>query len=144
MNKKILGIVVVLLAAAMLATSIGGVLARPFYKDISLEKTYSMIFIEDHPELLVIDIRPPTGSPFAYDQGHIPGAINVPSATLSAWITGEGLNHLNDKIIVNCYLGIGSPGAAQTLIDAGFKKVYSMDGGYNAWVAAGYPTTPPV
>ena len=88
MNKKILGIVVVLLAAAMLATSIGGVLARPFYKDISLEKTYSMIFIEDHPELLVIDIRPPTGSPFAYDQGHIPGAINVPSATLSAWITG--------------------------------------------------------
>jgi rhodanese-related sulfurtransferase len=149
MNKKVLGIAVVLMAAAMLATSIGGVLARPFYKDISLKKTYSMIFIEDHPELLVIDIRMATGPPFplAYDQGHISGAINVPvivSGTphwdvLTDWIESEGQSHLNDKIIIYCVLGGFSPIGAQMLIDAGFKKVYSMEGGFNAWLVAGYP-----
>ena len=138
MNRKLVGTAVVLMAAAMLATSIGGALARPFYKDISIDKTYSMIFIEDHPELLVIDIRPTA----MYAAGHIPGAIPVFFQTMSTWIAGEGQNHLNDKLIVHCVAGVLSPTYAQMLIDAGFKKIYSMDGGYNAWVAAGYPTEP--
>ena len=147
MNKKILVLGVALMAVAMLATSVGGVLARPFCKDISVDKTYSMIYVEDHPELLVIDLRPTT----MFAIGHILDAINIPyivlgppgttqnTAVLNAWIANEGQDHLNDKIIVHCIGGITSPNVANMLIEAGFKKVYSMDGGFNAWVAAGYP-----
>ena len=55
LKSKFLRIAVVLLAIALLATSIGAVAAKPFYKDISIEKTYSMIYIEDHPELCQMD-----------------------------------------------------------------------------------------
>ena len=103
------------------------------------KKTYNMIFIETHHDLLLIDVRPPTGLPIAYDLGHIPGAINIPMDALSAWITGDGQNHLNDKIIVNCWLGLLSVDAAQMLIDAGFKKVYTLEGGFSAWADASYP-----
>jgi rhodanese-related sulfurtransferase len=149
LNRKVLGLAVAFMATAMLTTSIGGVLAKPFYEDISLRKTYSMVYVEDHPELLVIDIRMATGppSPYTYNQGHIQGAINVPViesgspnwAVLTAWIESEGQSHLDDKIIIYCVLGGFSPIGAQMLIDADFKKVYSMEGGYSAWAAAGYP-----
>ena len=129
MNKKIL-LVSLLLTMSILTTSFGLVLARPFYKVISIEKTYSMIFIETHHDLLVIDVRPPTDVPVvSYDLGHIPGAINIPMGPdLMTWIAGEGQNHLNDKIIVNCWLGVLSPNAAQMLIDEGFKKVFQFIG----------------
>ena len=138
MNRKILVTFVALMVLAMLATPfVGAVLARPFYKDISIKKTYSMIFVEDHPELLVIDIRPSS----MYESGHIAGVINVPLplSNLDSWIAGAGQSYRNNKIIVHCYLGSMSPIAADLLIDAGFKKVYNMEGGFNAWVGAGYP-----
>ena len=138
MNKKILMSTVVLLVVAMLATSIGAVLARPFYQDISVEKANRMIFSKGHHDLVVIDIRPV----FMYTGGHIPGAINEPSLTLPAWIAGAGQSYLNNKIIVHCYLGFTSPDAADLLIEAGFKKVYNMEGGFKAWSDAEYPTVP--
>jgi thiosulfate sulfurtransferase len=141
MNKKIS--IVSFILIVIFSTSFSGVMARPFFKIRSIEKTYNMIFVETHDDLLLIDVRPPTGVPvISYDLGHIPGAINVPIDALNVWIAGDGQNHLNDKIIVNCWLGFLSPDVAQILIDAGFKKVYSLEGGFAAWLAAGYPTEP--
>jgi rhodanese-related sulfurtransferase len=151
LNRKVLVISVALMAVAMLATLLGTVLARPFYKDISVEKASRLILSEDHPDLVVLDLRPA----FMYATGHIPGAVNVPVIELTggtppvilhwdvleAWIeSAEGQSHLNDKIIIHCLAGLASPTGAQNLIDAGFKKVYSMEGGFDAWAAAGYPT----
>ncbi|MGO4999616.1 thiosulfate sulfurtransferase GlpE [Oceanisphaera sp. W20_SRM_FM3] len=36
-------------------------------------------------------------------------------------------------IIVMCYHGVSSQGAAQYLIEQGFEEVYSLDGGFEAW-----------
>jgi rhodanese-related sulfurtransferase len=153
LNRKVLVIYIALMAVAMLAASLlGTVLARPFYKDISVEKASRLILSEDHPDLVVLDLRPA----FMYAAGHIPGAINIPVIELTgstppiilhwdvldAWIEGEGQNHLNDKIIIHCLAGLASPTGAHNLIDASFKKVYSMEGGFNAWAAAGYLTEP--
>jgi 3-mercaptopyruvate sulfurtransferase SseA len=77
MKKKSLMISLMLLVIFS-ASFMGAVLARPFYKVISVEKAHNMMFVEDHPDLVVIDIRPT----FAFNTppGHIPGAINVPKA----------------------------------------------------------------
>ncbi len=36
-------------------------------------------------------------------------------------------------LIVYCYHGNSSQGAANYFFDQGYKEVYSMDGGYEAW-----------
>jgi len=151
MNKKILALVLTLVLAILTASFAETVLAKPIKKkvevkkEISVDKAYSMIFSENHHDLVIIDLRPTE----MYEAGHISGAINVPFvqlppppnfAVLNAWIASpEGQSHLNDKIIVHCIGGIGSPVAVGILSDAGFKKVYNMEGGFNAWIAAGYP-----
>ena len=43
--------------------------------------------------------------------------------------------------VVYCKAGSRSAPASQLLVENGFSEVYNMLGGYDAWVAAGYPTT---
>lgn len=135
---------------AVLSLSVfGTVLARPFVKEISVEKASMMVFSMGHHDLVVIDIRPI----FMFASSHIPGAINVEVIEftgetppvifhwddLADWINSpNGQSHLNDKIIIHCIGGSASPVGAQTLVDSGFKKVNNMEGGFNAWLAAGY------
>ena len=147
-NRKITGMFVVFLMLAMLATPL--VAAKPFYNDISVDKASKLILSEGHHDLIVLDLRPA----YMFAAGHVPRAINVPVIELTgttppvilhwdileAWIEStEGQSHLNDKIIIHCLAGLASPAGAQDLIDAGFKKVNSMAGGFTAWVGAGYP-----
>ena len=47
-------------------------------------------------------------------------------------------NDFDTPIVVCCYHGNSSKSAAQLLVDKGFKDVYSLDGGYEAWHAQ-YP-----
>jgi len=150
MIRKLKGFDLASMAVAMLVTSIGTVLARPFYMDMSVEKAARRVLSDGHHDLVVIDLRPT----FMFTSARILGAINVPVIELTggppvlhwdvldAWTESEGQSHLNDKIIIHCLAGLASPTGAQILIDAGFKKVYSMDGGFNACIAAGYPTEP--
>jgi thiosulfate sulfurtransferase len=42
-------------------------------------------------------------------------------------------------ILVMCYHGISSQGAAQYLVNQGFEEVYSVDGGFEAWHRAELP-----
>ncbi len=39
----------------------------------------------------------------------------------------------DQPILVMCYHGISSQGAAQYLVNQGFEEVYSVDGGFEAW-----------
>jgi len=146
MNKKI-SLGSLLLISIFAASLVGTVLARPFYKDISVEKASRLILSKGHHDLAIIDLRPA----FIFASGHIPGAINVPVSfppdwtILADWMASpEGQSHLNHKIVIHCLFGSASPTGAQRLIDTGFKKVFNMEGGFNAWVIAGYPTEPVV
>ena len=137
MNKKILILSIMLIA--VFATSFSRTtLAIQSYKNIPVEKTQRMVFSNGHPDLIVIDLRPVS----MFQGGHIPGAINVPMPVLEAWILGEGQDYLNKKLIVHCHLEIVSPVAAQMLVDAGFKKVNNMKGGFMAWLSAGQDIDP--
>jgi len=84
--------------------------------------------MQETKDAQIIDVR----SEMEYRQGHIPGAklINLMSGKAQ-----EQLMKLpRDKtILLYCRSGNRSGMAAQQLGDAGFKKVYNLQGGLNYW-----------
>lgn len=45
----------------------------------------------------------------------------------------------DQPVLVMCYHGVSSQGAAQYLVNQGFEEVYSVDGGFEAWQRSGLP-----
>jgi len=54
----------------------------------------------------------------------------------------ERVAPLDAPVIVMCDAGYASSLAAATLVDLGFTHAGDMDGGFQAWKAAGLPTEP--
>ncbi|MFN4144882.1 MAG: rhodanese-like domain-containing protein [Runella sp.] len=52
----------------------------------------------------------------------------------------DGLDK-SKPVFVYCAVGGRSGSAMRMMKQKGFKEVYNLDGGINAWRAAGYPTT---
>jgi rhodanese-related sulfurtransferase len=85
---------------------------------------------------LVLDLRPKQ----SFDAGHIGEARNVPAADLES--QADSLKKWRDKnVITYDDTGIGGAGAARTLTRLGFTKVFSLEGGLNAWVKDNLPLT---
>ncbi|MCP1439261.1 thiosulfate sulfurtransferase [Erwinia persicina] len=78
---------------------------------------------------LLVDIRDPQ----SYAIGHASGAFHLTNTTLSTFIQQSDLSV---PVLVMCYHGNSSKGAAQYLLTQGFKAAYSIDGGFDAWRAA--------
>ncbi len=77
---------------------------------------------------LLLDVR----TQDEYDGGHIEGALLIPHNELA-----ERLNEVEgyDKVLVYCASGNRSVTASQILIEAGYKEVYNLKGGFSAWQA---------
>ncbi len=77
-------------------------------------------------DYLLLDVR----TQGEYDAGHIEGALLIPHTELA-----DRLDEVQgyDKVLVYCASGNRSVAASQILIDAGYKKVYNLTGGYAAW-----------
>ena len=78
----------------------------------------------------IIDVRSYT----EFDISHIPGSINIHTGYLE--------NHLDkisvdDKLVVYCTSGDRSVIAASYLLRHGYRNVYNLSGGINAWIQAG-------
>lgn len=67
----------------------------------------------------------------AFRRGHIKGAQHVTISELSTLLEGT---EKSTPIIIYCYRGFASREYAQVLVDLGFARVYSLDGGYEAWL----------
>ena len=81
---------------------------------------------------VVVDIRDPQ----SYAAGHISGSRHLDNHSLHDFITRADLDA---PLIVACYHGNSSQGAAAYLVGQGFSQVYSLDGGFELWRAT-YPT----
>jgi thiosulfate sulfurtransferase len=77
----------------------------------------------------VVDVRDPA----SYEAGHIPGAEAVDQANVQSFV--ETADH-SRPLIVCCYHGNMSQGAADYFSQHGFVETYSLDGGYEAWQVA--------
>ncbi|WP_321348246.1 rhodanese-like domain-containing protein [uncultured Draconibacterium sp.] len=89
------------------------------------------------PDYILIDVR----TKDEYQAGHIPGAYLVQRGVLESHIAKEtiwedfkhAMPKKDDTIILYCRSGSRSALATKTLMMLGYKHVYSLDGGWNAW-----------
>ncbi len=94
------------------------------FKTISVTQAYTLCQNQD---ALVVDIRDAE----SFVAGHVPGAFHLNYDSLPFLIQHTTCDH---PIMVMCYHGHSSKGAAQYLLNQGFNTVYSIDGGFDAWV----------
>jgi thiosulfate sulfurtransferase len=66
----------------------------------------------------------------SFQAGHIADAIHLSNENVD-----EVVNSLDKEkpVIIYCYHGNSSKGAADYFYNLGFKKSYSVDGGYEVW-----------
>jgi len=83
-------------------------------------------------EMLVLDVREPE----EYEHGHMPAAINFPQAELASRL--DEISRTCPLALI-CHSGVRSLRAAQFLKQVGFEQVMSVQGGTEAWRAAGKP-----
>jgi rhodanese-related sulfurtransferase len=88
--------------------------------------------IRDRDDVVLIDVREQE----EYDEAHIPNITLIPLGTVP-----DSLDQIpTDKtVIVTCRSGNRSGQATEFLRQQGFDNVHNMEGGINAWKAAGYP-----
>jgi rhodanese-related sulfurtransferase len=96
--------------------------------------TTQAVQLINHHDAVILDVRPLA----TFQNGHIPHSRNVPLADLAS----KAPNLPKDKpVIVVCDRGQTSIGAAAKLRQTGLERVAVLDGGLNAWVLAGLPTS---
>lgn len=81
---------------------------------------------------LLVDVRKPE----KYQEGHIPGAVNIPLPELEA-----SAPQLGEATAIVVYAGgwtdYLSPAGAKKLLALGYKNVYEFRGGMELWQAEG-------
>ncbi|WP_440055375.1 thiosulfate sulfurtransferase GlpE [Pseudoalteromonas sp. T1lg65] len=95
------------------------------FKHISVTQTKALI---DEGKAVIADIRDAN----SFSQGHIPGAEPLSNENIAQFMMEK---EFDQPIVVVCYHGISSQGAANYLVEQGFEEVYSMDGGFTQWAA---------
>ena len=103
---------------------------KPYTKIVTSEEMQTLL---QKKGVQLVDVR----TPEEYSEGFIPSAINIDylSPAFSKGI--EGLD--KDKpIIVYCRSGKRSAKSSEKLEEAGFKKIYDLEGGFSKWKDKGY------
>ena len=80
----------------------------------------------DEKQCMFVDIR----DPGSYRDAHIPGALHLDDANVQSFVESADKDR---ELIVYCYHGNSSLGAAAYFLENGFKNVASMRGGFEAW-----------
>ncbi|WP_261816256.1 thiosulfate sulfurtransferase GlpE [Vibrio gallicus] len=82
---------------------------------------------------LLVDIRDPQSFALA----HPKDAFHLTDSSLVGFMQQA---EFEQPVLVMCYHGISSVGAAQYLLNQGFEQVYSVEGGFEAWQRQMLPT----
>ena len=100
-------------------------------REVSIDQAYQLY----QDKVAFLDVR----TPEEWNQAHVPGSTLLPLDDLK-----DRVNELPKdlELVVYCRSGNRSAEAARILLEAGFSDVYSMDGGLNDWISAGYEVDP--
>jgi rhodanese-related sulfurtransferase len=79
----------------------------------------------------IVDVR----TPEEYAGGHVPGAINIPHMTV---VSRKGELAPDKELVFICQVGQRSALACEFAAAVGFKDLYNVEGGTDAWLKAGY------
>ena len=102
------------------------------YKDV--ESTEVEGLMRQGP-LTIVDIRDPA----SFEMGRLRGAQHVGDSNVEDFVRDADFA---EPLLVYCYHGISSQSAAVYFGEQGFKDVYHLTGGFEAWRASGLPTDP--
>jgi len=100
------------------------------FKHIDVDGAQGLLQQED---ARMVDIRDPQ----SFAVSHAINAFHLTNDTIVAFMEEV---EFEQPVLVMCYHGISSQGAAQYLVNQGFEQVYSVDGGFEAWQRAELPT----
>ena len=89
------------------------------------------VLLDKTTDVVIIDL-----SPRHYDEGHLPGAVNLPTSGIPAAVSGMDKNAT--YLVYSHWTGAPLAGA-DLLKEAGFRNVYALKGNFGAWVDSGYP-----
>ena len=121
--KSLLG--VMLLLGSFSAHADSGVMSPKEVSALTTEKKAVIIDVRENDE---------------WNAGHIAGAIHIPLGQINERLP-ELARYKDSTIITQCRSGKRSVKALDELKSAGFSKVYSMEGGIQAWSEQGLATT---
>lgn len=96
------------------------------FRQISTEAA-RLLIREKSP--VILDVR----DPVAYRDARIPNAIHVTLSTIQAALKRFGRDA---PLLIYCYRGHASKDFAELFADFGFREVYSLEGGFQAWHAS--------
>jgi thiosulfate sulfurtransferase len=83
----------------------------------------------DNESITIVDVRDAN----SYFSGHISNASLLDNKSVADLIANT--DH-DQPVVVCCYHGNSSQGAAQYLFEQGFKQTFSLDGGFEVWKMA--------
>ena len=118
--------------AAVILLIVGGILLGARSSGLPAVLSISQAYEAYQDGALVLDVR----TQEEWDVLRIPETTLIPLEQLPNRV--EEL-HKNQEIVVICRSGNRSQVGRDILLEAGFKKVTSVNGGVNAWATAGYP-----
>jgi thiosulfate sulfurtransferase len=93
------------------------------FKEIPVEEAGRML---QEGRALFLDVRDPA----SYEAAHVPGALYLSDGNISEFVDKTDKSR---PLVVYCYHGYTSQGAAAYLLDQGFREVYSVIGGFERW-----------
>lgn len=91
------------------------------YKQVSMEEGLELM--EADSDYILLDVRRDD----EFEEGHIPGAINIPNESIGTEEVAE-LPDKNQTIYVYCRSGNRSKQASQKLVDLGYTDVIEFGG----------------
>ncbi|WP_440947475.1 rhodanese-like domain-containing protein [Methanosarcina sp. T3] len=111
------------------------------YKNVNVCKAEKMI---EQKDVFLLDVR----TPAEFNKTHIEGATLIPLKNVTSLDSVELPSEkllparisevpVDKKILVYCKTGGRSATACSLLVNAGYKKVYNMEGGIDVWLARG-------
>lgn len=115
--------------------------ARTRIEEWDAETAYERMEAQD---VLVIDVREPD----EFEEGHLPGAINIPRGTLEG-AADPNYKHRDERLcnahartlLLYCQSGGRSAMATATLKEMGFDRAFNLAGGIEVWEAEDLPIT---
>jgi rhodanese-related sulfurtransferase len=91
--------------------------------------------IDARETMVLVDVREDS----EWARGHLPGAIHLGKGVIERDIE-RAFPDKETVLVLYCGGGYRSALAGDNLQKMGYTNVISMDGGWRAWVEAGYPT----
>lgn len=123
-------ILVFVLSGAMLAWQF----VAPRFSAVKSVNTVQATQLINRQNALLLDVREPK----EFEGGRLPAALHIPLSQL-AGRAAELAKYATRPVIAYCESGRRSRMAGGTLSKAGFKEVYSLEGGLAAWKKDGLP-----